>query len=166
METASRRSGPFVTREIITKAVCGLGDKCYQYTKILRLPENESLSSILGTSITRVVLPEPREMTLPTQAEVCVPVGGSFDVNVWYSYNDRADTAILRERVIVSELLPVTMTSALAGSEVRARVALSRSPECVAAEERDEGLIKLTLSFAIQAEIIAETKVAVQVVPD
>ncbi len=165
-ETASRRSGPFVTREIITKAVCGFGDKCFQYAKTLRLPDDESLSCILGTSITRVALPEPKEMVLPTRDDVRVPVGGSFDINVWYSYNNRADTAVLRDRITVSEYLPVTTTSILAGDEVKARLALVRGPECASVEAQDEGAINLTLVFGVQAEIVAETNVAVQVVPD
>ncbi len=165
-ETTSRKSGPYVTREIITKAVCGFGDKSFQYTKLLRLPDDESLSYVLGTTITRVTLPEPKEMTLPVKDEVYVPVGGSFDINVWYSYNDRQDTAVLRDRIVVSEMLPVTMTSPLAGSEVKARLTLSRAVECSGVEAQDEGTIKLTVTFGVQTEIIAETKVAVQVVSD
>ncbi len=165
-ETTSRRSGPYVTREIITKAVCGVGEKSFHYPKVLRLPDDESLSKILGITITRVALPEPRELSLPVTDGIFVPVGGSFDINVWYSYNERLDTAVLRERTVVSELLPVAMTSALAGAEVKARLGLSRAPECVSAEAQGEGAIRVTVVFEVQAEVIAETRVAVQVVPD
>ncbi|NPV70322.1 MAG: outer spore coat protein CotE [Firmicutes bacterium] len=165
-EIMGRRSGPYTTREIITKAVCGFGEKSFQYMKLLRLPENEVLTRVLGASITRVVLPEPKEMTLPTRGEMYVPVAGSFDINVWYAYNDHLDTAVLRDRVTVSEMLPTTITSTLAGDEVRARVALTRPPECTLAEAEDEGTIKVVVVFDVQAEIIAETKVAVQVITD
>ncbi len=165
-ETMGRRSGPYVTREIITKAVCGYGDKSFQYVKILKLPENEILSKVLGAAITRVSLPEPKEMTLPTKDDLYVPVGGSFDINVWYSYNDHLDTAVLRDRVTVSEMLPTTITSTLAGEEVRARVTLTRPPECVEAEAENDEAVRVAVAFNIQAEIIAETKVAVQVITD
>jgi spore coat protein E len=155
-----------VTREIITKAVCGVGDKCFQYARVLRLPEDQSLSRILGTAITRVTLPEPREMILPTSDDLSVPVGGSFDINVWYSYNDRMDTAVLKDRVTVSELLPMTMSSPPAGNEVKARLALTQHPECTFVDPHGDGAVRVGVRFELRAEVIAETKVAVQVAPD
>jgi len=165
-EATGRKSTPYSVREIITKAVCGYAEKTFQYTRLVRLPPGVNVSKILGTTITNVSLPDVREASLSAQADLYVPVSGKFDIHVWYADEDNADTGIVKESIRVSEMLPAMLTSIPAGDEATARMYLTGSPKCVSAEVQDASTIKCVLEFSIRTEVIADTKLSVQVVSD
>src|SRR5690625_4721785 len=78
-------------REIITRAVCGKGREFTKETHHIR--SSHKPSSILGCWIINHLY----------NAEKCskdsVEVKGSYDINIWYSYNDNTKTEVVTETV-------------------------------------------------------------------
>ena len=70
-------------RQIITKAICGRGRKFSQSTHSIAPPEN--ISGILGAWIIN-------HDYKANQVGETVEVIGSYDVNIWYSYDGNTKT--------------------------------------------------------------------------
>lgn len=150
-------------QEIITRAICGTGEKSFRYVKRLSLPEGKTLTSVLGASLTRVTLPEVAEVTVPNRRPMQVPASGSFHVHVWYSYNGNDETAVMKETIRVTEMIPVALTSAVAADEVLARISVSGAPRCVEAVPEGANGVRVTIEFGLSAEVIGDTKICVRV---
>lgn len=166
MDVEARKSeAAALYQEIVTRAVCGTGEKSFRYVKKLGLPEGKTLTSVLGASLTKVTLPETPEVTVPNRRPMQVPVSGSFNVHVWYSYNGNDETAVMKETIRVTEMIPVTLTSSVAASEVLARVGVSAQPKCVEAAAEGNNAMRIAVEFGLSAEIIGETKICVRVYP-
>src|SRR5690625_3064277 len=88
-------------REIIAKAVIGKGRK---FTK-----ENHSIapahrpSSILGCWVINHLYHAKKK------SEDTVEVNGSYDINIWYSYNDNTKTDVITERVNYTDYIPLSV---------------------------------------------------------
>ncbi len=86
-------------REIITKAVCGKGRK-FSHVSHTVTPSNAP-SSILGAWI------------INNQYEAVgsgdgVEVVGSYDINIWYSYDRNTKTDVAKETVSYVEVVPLS----------------------------------------------------------
>ncbi len=79
-------------REIITKAVIGKGRKFNKDTHVVN-PTHQP-SSILGCWIINHLYNAKRK------GDDKVELNGSYDINVWYSYNDHTKTEVEREFLV------------------------------------------------------------------
>src|SRR5690625_1074509 len=84
-------------REIITKAVIGKGRQASEDKHMISPPHQPS--SILGCWIINHLYNAKRK------GEEAVEVKGSYDINVWYSYNDHTKTEVVTERVTYSDVI-------------------------------------------------------------
>lgn len=143
-------------REIITKAVCGKGRKFSQATHTVT--PSHSPTSILGCWIINHTF----------QAEKVgesVEISGTYDINVWYSYNNNTKTEVATETVSYVDHIPLTMIDKHmldSGSQVHATA--SQQPTASEATISNSGnsvIIQVEREFAV--EIIGETKVCVMV---
>lgn len=143
-------------REIITKAVCGKGRKFSQVTHTVTPPHNPS--SILGAW----VINHEYEAVRGSDG---VEVVGTYDINIWYSYDKNKSTDVAKETVSYVELVPLSYLDPKhrAGTVEVAAVA-TQDPNCVEANVSSSGngvVIRVEREF--QVEMIAETKVCVSV---
>ena len=150
-------------REILTKAVCGTGAKTFRLERILTLPEGNVPGEILGCLFTQVSEPEasPPEGSGPNM--VSVPISGRFDVNVWYSYNNRQGTALAKETVRYTEFIPITEWSSTALGSLEAKVRTVQVPECSDVSIVSHNRVRVAVEFSVQAEVIGETKISIEV---
>ena len=79
-------------REIITKAVIGKGRKFNEDSHVVN-PTHQP-SSILGCWIINHLYNAKRK------GDDKVELNGSYDINVWYSYNDHTKTEVEREFLV------------------------------------------------------------------
>jgi len=152
-------------REIITKAVCGSGKKYFQYANYLKLPENHIPTQILGTSITQLKMREPAVAPAARQEDTGIRVSGTYELNVWYSYNNSRGTDIAREVIGFEETEPLSEYDSSSISLVEARALVIKAPQCVEAAVERDNRIKVLVELGFFVEIVGETKVRVRVYP-
>lgn len=146
-------------REIITKAVCGKGRKFSQATHTVT-PAHKP-SSILGCWIIN-------HNYKPVENGNSVDVEGSYDINVWYSYNNNTKTEVVTETIKYKDTCNLTKrdeNSLGKHTEVSARAL--QEPNTLEATISPNGnkiLVQVEREFI--AEVIGETKVWVQVNQD
>jgi len=150
-------------REIITKAVCGSGAHDFTYTEYLQVPAGRIPSSILGSSVTRLKLTEPLITEITGEGKRNVRVSGTFDINIWYSYNNDQATDVAKETVKFTEAIAITEISDGIVGPVDARAVLTKAPCCLKTVAAEGNRLKVEVELGMYAEIIGETKVFVQV---
>ncbi|WP_066634975.1 outer spore coat protein CotE [Desulfolucanica intricata] len=152
--------GPY--REIITKAVCGTAKKNLVYTKFIKINEKHVPDKVLGTSINNFEL-------LPVAAEPLshkqtgVSISGSFEVNIWYSYDSDRFTDLSRETVKFTEVIALEDFDGQSLNELDARAMLIKTPQCKAASLQNNNTVRVEIELGIYAEVVGETKIRVRV---
>jgi len=144
-------------REIITKAVCGKGRK---FTK-----ENHSVSpshrpsSILGCWVINHLYNAKKT------SKDTVEVNGSYDINIWYSYNDNTKTEVVTERVSYCDRIPLSIKDEnCINDEFDVIAKVIQQPnclECKIAKKGNKIIAEVEREFIVK--IIGETKVYVKV---
>jgi len=143
-------------REIITKAVCGKGRKFSQVTHTVTPPNLPT--SILGAWIIN-------HQYEAVRAGDGIEVVGTYDINIWYSYDRNSKTDVAKETISYSELVPLSNVDPkhrASTEEVSAEA--TQEPNCVEASISSNGRsVVLRVEREFEVEMIAETKVCVVV---
>ncbi|WP_040949301.1 outer spore coat protein CotE [Gorillibacterium massiliense] len=146
-------------REIITKAVCGKGRKFSQVSHTVT-PKNTP-TSILGAWI---INNQYEAAHSPEGIEVV----GTYDINIWYSYDRNTKTDVAKETVTYVDLVQLSYLDKkhkVSTAEVTA-VAV-QEPSCVEATVSARGdSVVIRVEREFQVEMTAETKVCVVVNPN
>ncbi|WP_257351461.1 outer spore coat protein CotE [Pseudalkalibacillus decolorationis] len=149
----------FSYREIITKAVCGKGRKFSQATHTIT-PAHKP-SSILGCWIIN-------HKYNALENKDSVDVEGSYDINVWYSYNNNTKTEVVTETVKYTDCCNLSKKDANSiGSHQEVNARALQEPNTLEATISPNGnkvLVQVEREFV--AEVIGETKVWVYVNPE
>jgi len=146
-------------REIITKAVIGKGRK---FTK-----ENHSISpshrpsSILGCWVINHLYNAKKK------SEDTVEVNGSYDINIWYSYNDNTKTEVVTERVTYCDKIPLSVRDKnCINDDFDVIAKVIQQPNCLECKIAKKGhdiVVEIEREFVVK--VIGETKVYVKVDP-
>ncbi|XEC92607.1 outer spore coat protein CotE [Paenibacillus tarimensis] len=145
-------------REIITKAVCGKGRKFNTVTHTVTPPHHPT--SILGAWIIN-------HQYEAVRSGDGIEVVGTYDINIWYSYDSNSQTDVAKETVSYVELVPLSYLDPkhrASTEEVGAEA--TQDPNCIEATVSSNGssvLLRVEREFAV--EMVAETKVCVAVCP-
>lgn len=146
-------------REIITKAVCGKGRKDTKETH--SISPSHRPSSILGCWVINHLYNAKKKK------DDTVEVNGSYDINIWYSYNDNTKTEVVTERVTYSDYIPLSVRdhhSINNDYEVVAKVV--QQPNCLECNISKKGhQVDVEIEREFIVKIIGETKVYVKVNP-
>jgi len=146
-------------REIITKAVCGKGRKFTKETH--SISPSHRPSSILGCWVINHLYNAKKK------TDDTVEVNGSYDINIWYSYNDNTKTEVVTERVTYCDYIPLSVRdhhSINNDYEVVAKVV--QQPNCLECKISKKGhKIDVEVEREFIVKIIGETKVYVKVNP-
>lgn len=147
-------------REIITKAVCGKGRK-YSKEEHKVSPPNHP-SSILGCWIINHLY-HARHKSKDT-----VEVKGSYDINIWYSFNDNTKTEVVTERITYRDQIPLSIQDDhTIGDDHDVIAKVIQQPNCLECKIDKKGnivLVEVEREFIVK--IIGETKVFVRVDPE
>lgn len=143
-------------REIITKAVCGKGRRFSQATHHVTPPHHPT--SILGAWIIN-------HQYEAVKAGEEIEVVGTYDINIWYSYDRNSKTDVAKETVSYVELVGLSyLDSKHRPSTEEVSAEATQEPNCVEATISSTGdgvVIRVEREFLV--EMIAETKVCVAV---
>lgn len=144
-------------REIITKAVCGNGKKRIQSTD--EVMPNQHPSSVLGCW---VINHEYRAKKIEGHV---VQIEGSYDINVWYSFQENTKTEVVSERVAYCDDIPLSQVDEFSldnMNDVTAEV--MKQPNCIQCSIAEDKKIHVEIEREFAVEVIGETKVKVQVI--
>jgi spore coat protein E len=148
----ARLEKEYRAREIITSAVCGKGSKYSQNTYTIR-PSNRP-TTIGGCWV----------MNHSYEAELIgdsVEVHGRFDVNVWYSYHGNSETAVAKDTVSYTEVIPLRELDPNCIREgLKVSTKVIQQPNCLDAVVVDNGTeIMVRVEKELAVDCIGQTKV-------
>lgn len=146
-------------REIITRAVCGKGRK-FTKEKHSVTPSHRP-TSILGCWVINHLY------NAKLKSKNTVEVNGSYDINIWYSYNDNTKTEVVTERVTYCDEIELSIKDHHCLNDdfdVIARVIQQPNClECKIVKHGNKVIVEVERELSVQ--IIGETKVNVKVGP-
>lgn len=146
-------------REIITKAVVGKGRKFTQSTHTIS--PTHTPTSILGCWIIN-------HRYEARKSGDAVEVKGSYDINVWYSYNNNTKTEVVTENVKYTDVIKLKYKDEnVLGDDQEVVANVLQQPNCLEATISPNGnKVVVQVEREFLAELIGETKVVVVVNPD
>lgn len=146
-------------REIITKAVCGKGRNYIK--EINECQAEHKPSSILGCWIIN------HQYKAEKYEANTIVIKGSYDIHVWYSYDQHAKTEVVSEQIHYVDQVPLKERDKQCLDrqyEVMAKVL--KQPNCLKCEIAEDGrgiIVEVEREFVVN--MIGETKVKVKVEP-
>jgi spore coat protein E len=146
-------------REIITKAVIGKGRKFTKESHTVTPPNRPS--SILGCWVINHLY------HAKMKSEDSVEINGSYEINIWYSFNDNTKTQVVTEKVNYRDIVPLKIKDENHlddGFDVIAKVL--QQPNCLECKIDKKGnkvLVEVEREFVVQ--VIGDTKLLVKVDP-
>ncbi|OEH84790.1 hypothetical protein BHU72_08120 [Desulfuribacillus stibiiarsenatis] len=144
------------TREIFTKAVCAKGRKYSQALHIVK-PVNVP-TSILGAWVIN-------HTCISEKVGDIVEVAGSYDLNIWYSYDNNTKTTVAKELVTYVEEIPLQkIDTNYTGNQMEVITLVKQQPNCLEAKiDLDGASIRIKVEKEFFVELVGETKISVLV---
>lgn len=144
-------------KEIVTKAIIGKGKKYFKNEYSLDV-ENVP-STILGCWVINHKFKGYKNSDR-------IGVDGSFDVNIWYSYDNDSKTTVVNKKINYNELLNVKLKDdANLKDDTDIIVRPLKQPTCINVHNEDKKII-FEIEKEIGVEIVGETKVKISIEDD
>ena len=145
-------------KEIVTKAVIGKGKKYFKNTYTIEATNKPS--TVLGCW---VINNNFKGYKTGEQ----IGVDGSFDVNIWYSYENDSKTTVINKQIKYNELfnVKVKQTADLTG-DTDIIVRALKQPTCSKVNIEDDGKITFDIEKELGVEIVGETKMKIAIEED
>lgn len=140
-------------KEIVTKAVIGKGKKYYKNAYTI---ETEHVpTTVLGCWVINHAFKG-------TDVGGKIIIDGSFDVNIWYSYDNDTKTTVITKKITYSESVMVRQKETTDSSIKDIVVRTLKQPSCINAKENGK-TISIEVEKELGIEIVGDTKVKVAV---
>lgn len=142
-------------REIVTKVVIGKGKK--KYRNSYQVTVEHAPSTILGCWIINHNF-SAKEMNGK------INIQGSFDANIWYSYDNDTKTTVVTKNIVYTEEEKMNVGSVdIVNKDVIVRSL--KQPTCISAKENGN-VISIEIEKELGLEIIGDTKVRISSVEE
>ncbi len=142
-----------VYKEIVTKAVVGKGKKYYKNTYTVNV--DNTPNTVLGCWVINHNFKGKEENDK-------IVINGSFDVNVWYSYDNDTKTTVTTKTINYKELVSVKQRETTDSSTKDIIVRSLKQPSCLSAKE-DGNTINLEIEKELGIEIVGDTKIKIAI---
>ena len=136
-------------REIVTKAVVSKGKKLFTSTNSVTV---NNPSTILGCWVINHNFNGVKEGNK-------IIIDGSYDVNIWYSYDNDTKTDVVRETNKYSEVINMRERNNTSGEEIIVRSL--KQPNCVKVDI-DNNNIVYTIEKELGIELVGDIKVKIE----
>lgn len=140
-------------KEIVTKAVIGKGKKTFTSTNTIKPDVNPT--TILGCWVINHNFKGYKENDK-------IKIDGSYDINVWYSYDGNTKTDVVRKTNTYQELVQLNKKDELDGDNEEIIVRSLKQPTVIQADIND-GTILYTIEKELGIELVGNTKVKIVV---
>ena len=135
-------------KEIVTKAVISKGKRLFSTTNSV---EVENPSTVLGCWVIN-------HNFNGTKSSDKIIINGSYDVNIWYSYDNDTKTAVIKETNKYNEVINMKRDS---GMNEEVIVRSLQQPSCVKAYI-DNDTITYPIEKVLGIELVGDVKVKVE----
>ena len=144
-------------KEIVTKAVVGKGKKYFKNNYSIEVKDNPT--TVLGCWVIN-------HKFKGYKTGDKIGVDGSYDVNIWYSYDNDSKTTVVNKKVDYNDLFNVKIkeTADLNG-DTDIIVRTLKQPTCSKVEITDSG-ITFDIEKELGVEIVGETKMKIAIEED
>ena len=142
-------------KEIVTKAIIGKGKKYFKdgYS----LETNELPTTVLGCWVIN-------HNFHGYKSGDKIGVEGSYDVNIWYSYDNDTKTTVVNKKVTYNNLFNVKVKEDVElTSDTDIIVRSLKQPNCTGVHIEDNGNISFDIEKELGIEVIGETKVKINI---
>ena len=136
-------------REIVTKAVVSKGKKLFTSTNTVTV---NNPSTILGCWVINHNFNGVKEGNK-------IIIDGSYDVNIWYSYDNDTKTDVIRETNKYSEVINMRERDDTSGEEIIVRSL--KQPNCVKVDIDNNNII-YTIEKELGIELVGDIKVKIE----
>lgn len=140
-------------KEIVTKAVIGKGKKYYKNSYTI---ETENIpTTVLGCWVINHAFKG-------TDVGGKIVIDGSFDVNIWYSYDNDTKTTVITKKITYSEVVMVRQRETIDSAVKDIVVRSLKQPSCVNAKEKGKTIL-IEIEKELGIEIVGDTKIKVAI---
>ena len=144
-------------KEIVTKAVIGKGKKYFKDN--YKIDVENTPTTILGCWVIN-------NKFKGYKADGKIGVSGSYDVNIWYSYDNDSKTTVVNKNITYNDLFNVKLKSdADLSNDTDIIVRTLKQPSCTGVNIDGNG-ITFDIEKEMGVEVVGETKVKIAVEED
>jgi len=141
-------------KEIVTKAVIGKGKKYFK--NVYTIDTELEPTTVLGCWVIN-------HKFKASETGSKIIVDGSYDVNIWYSYDNDSKTAVVTKKIDYEEVVSIKLKETTDLSNDRdVIVRVLKQPTCTDVEI-DKGSIKFSIEKELGIEIVGETLVKISI---
>lgn len=145
-------------KEIVTKAIIGKGKKYFKNNYSITVSDNPT--TVLGCWVIN-------HKFKGYKSGEKIGVDGSYDVNIWYSYENDSKTTVVNKKVDYNDIFNVrTKENADLTGETDIIVRTLKQPTCSKVNIEEDGTISFIIEKELGVEIVGETKVKIAVEED
>lgn len=137
-------------KEIVTKAVIAKGKKTFTTDNSIKVDNNPS--TILGCWVIN-------HNFNGTRSNDKININGSYDVNIWYSYDNDTKTGVVKQTNNYNEIVNMREPDDLTNEEVIVRSL--KQPNCVDVSI-DGNNIKYKIEKELGIELVGDTKMKIE----
>lgn len=142
-------------KEIVTKAVVGKGKKYFKNNYTLTTENNPT--NVLGCWVIN-------HKFKGYKSGDRIGVDGSYDVNIWYSYDNDSKTTVVNKKVDYNDLFNVKVKeNADLSGDTDIIVRTLKQPNCVKVDIQEDGSINFNIEKELGVEIVGETKMKIAI---
>lgn len=147
-----------VFKEIVTKAIVGKGKKYFKNNYSIKA--DDIPSTVLGCWVIN-------HKFKGYKSGDKIGVDGSYDVNIWYSYDNDSKTTVINKKVEYNDLFNVkTKSSSDLSGDTDIIVRTLKQPTCSKVEINSDGNIEFVIEKELGVEIVGETKMKISIEED
>lgn len=145
-------------KEIVTKAVIGKGKKYFKNNYSISV--SDSPTTVLGCWVIN-------HKFKGYKSGDKIGVDGSYDVNIWYSYENDSKTTVVNKKVDYNDIFNVKVKeNADLTGDTDIIVRTLKQPTCSKVNIEDDGSISFDIEKELGVEIVGETKMKIAIEED
>ena len=140
-------------REIVTKAVLGKGKKIFTHSHFIDV--SNTPTNVLGCWVINHNFKGNKE-------DSNIVVNGSYDINIWYSYDNDTKTDVVKETFNYKETVHIREKDGVDYTDASIIVRSLKDPTCKEVKI-EENKINYTVEEELGIELVGDTKVKILV---
>lgn len=145
-------------KEIVTKAVVGKGKKYFKNTYTIEATNKPT--TVLGCWVIN-------HKFKGYKSKEQIGVDGSYDVNIWYSYENDSKTTVINKQINYNDLFNVKIKEDVdLTGDTDIIVRTLKQPTCSKVNIEEDGKISFDIEKELGVEIVGETKMKIAIEED
>lgn len=144
-------------KEIVTKTIVGKGKKYFKnnYT----ITPTDKPTTVLGCWVIN-------HKFKGYKSGEKIGVDGSYDINIWYSYDNDSKTTVVNKKIDYNDSFNVRTRETIDNGDTEVIVRTLKQPNCIKVNIQDNGDINFDIEKELGVEIVGEAKVKIAIEED